>query len=203
MNYPEAEPRGILLINGKMGKLIVAVTGASGSIYARKTLQALCGGGEWDEIALIVSRNGEEVAAWERETLPDSDPRIRKYDVDDMFAPPASGSADYDAMIIVPCSMGTAGRIASGVSSDLIGRAADVMLKERRPLIAVIREAPLSTIHLRNLTTLSECGAAILPAAPSFYSHPQDIEALCDTVVERIMKLVGNGGERYRWGSEK
>lgn len=180
-------------------KIIVAVTGASGSVYARETLRALTAEPGIAEIALIMSDNGRAVAQWEHIEMPE-DPRIKTYANSDMFAPPASGSADYDAMVIVPCSMGSAGRIASGTSHDLIGRAADVMLKERRTLILVARETPLSTIHLRNLTTLSECGAVVLPASPSFYSHPADIEELCATVVERIMKMLGSGGHRYRWG---
>ena len=93
-------------------------------------------------------------------------------------------------MVVIPCSMGMAGRIAAGISNDLASRAADVMLKERRRLILVPREAPMSTIHLRNLTTLSECGAIICPAAPSFYSHPQDIESLCGTIIERVLTLL-------------
>ena len=116
--------------------------------------------------------------------------------------PPASGSARYDAMIVVPCSVGTAGRIASGVSQTLIERAADVMLKERRRLILVVRETPLSLIHLRNLTALAECGAVVLPAAPSFYARPADIESLCATVTERIVALVCPEAEHYEWGAE-
>lgn len=186
-----------------MKKIIVAVTGASGAIYARKVLEQFAALKELAQIALIVSRNGRAVMQYEHETLVCDDPRIVVFDNDDMFAAPASGSADYDAMVVVPCSMGSAGRIASGVSADLIGRAADVMLKERKRLILVVRESPLSTIHLRNLTTLSECGAVILPAAPSFYSHPTDIESLCDTVTERVMKLLGFSSDRYEWGSDK
>ena len=182
-------------------KIIIAVTGASGSAYARRTLEALAAEKGLAEIALIVSGNGRDVAQWEGVDLVTAGTVIKTYSKNDMFAPPASGSADYDAMVIVPCSMGSAGRIASGVSADLIGRAADVMLKERRKLIMVVRETPLSTIHLRNLTALSECGAIVMPASPSFYSRPGDIGELCDTVVERIMKMLGFSGDRYRWGS--
>lgn len=182
-----------------MRKIIVAITGASGSIYARKVVEMLVASDIPAHIAVIISRHGREVMEYENEVISASDARVVFYDNEDMFAPPASGSADYNAMVIVPCSMGNAGRIASGVSYDLIGRAADVMLKERRTLVAVVRETPLSTIHLRNLTTLSECGAVILPASPSFYSHPADVEALCDTVVERIMKIIGIPGNGFRW----
>lgn len=186
-------------MNGK--KIIVAVTGASGSLYAARTLEALFRADDIAEIALIVSDNGRAVMEWERVTLPAA-ARVREYANSDMFAPPASGSADYDAMVIVPCSMGTLGRVAAGVSSGLIERAADVMLKERRTLILVTRETPLGTIHLRNMTALSECGAVILPASPSFYSHPGDIGELCDTVVERIMKMLGIAYPHYRWGEK-
>ncbi len=182
-------------------RIIVAVTGASGAIYARRTLDALAAVDGIGEIALIVSRNGHDVAQYENIELTTADSRVRVYSNDDMFAPPASGSAGYDAMVIVPCSVGSAGRIAAGVSSDLIGRAADVMLKERRKLIAVVRETPLSAIHLRNLATLSECGAVVMPASPSFYSHPQTIEELCDTVVERIVMQLGAELPHYIWGN--
>ena len=115
-----------------MKKILVAVTGASGAIYARQTIDLLTRIGELEEIGVMVSRHGREVLAFEGEQLPARDPRIRFFDNDDLFAPPASGSADYDAMIVVPCSMGSVGRMAAGVSSDLIGRAADVMLKGTR-----------------------------------------------------------------------
>lgn len=186
-----------------MKKILVAVTGASGAIYARQTIDLLTRVGELEEIGVMVSRHGREVLAFEGEQLPARDPRIRFFDNDDLFAPPASGSADYDAMIVVPCSMGSVGRMAVGVSSDLIGRAADVMLKERRSLVLVVRETPLSTIHLRNLTLLSECGAVVLPAAPSFYSRPQEIEALCATVSQRILRVLGLPVEGFRWGEER
>ncbi len=185
----------------KNKKIIIAVTGASGAIYARRTLDALSAAEGIAEIALIVSRNGSDVAGHEGINLTTADRRVKVYSNDDMFAPPASGSSGYDAMAIVPCSMGSAGRIASGISADLIGRAADVMLKERRRLIAVVRETPMSTIHLRNLTTLSECGAVVLPASPSFYSHPATVEEICGTVVERILMHLGIDLPHYSWGS--
>lgn len=180
-------------------KIVVAVTAASGAIYARLLLEQLveCQGVE--KIALILSSNAEAVAQTEQVTLPVSD-KIVRYNNDDMYASPASGSASWDAMVIVPSSVGTVGRIASGVSSSLIERAADVMLKERRRLILVVRETPLSLIHLRNMTTLTEAGAVILPAAPSFYSRPESIEALCLTVTERIVALLGISAPHYTWG---
>ena len=136
-------------------KIVVAVTAASGALYARLCLEQLLRAEEVSEIALVYSTHASEVADFEGVTMPE-DPRIRIFDNDDLFAPPASGSADYDAMAVVPCSVGTLGRIACGVSQSLIERAADVMLKERRRLVLVVRETPLSLIHLRNMTALTE-----------------------------------------------
>ena len=126
--------------------------------------------------------------------------KIVSYDNSNLFASPASGSADWDAMVIVPSSVGTLGRIASGVSQTLIERAADVMLKERRKLLLLLRETPLSLIHLRNMTTLTEAGAIIVPACPSFYSKPEDIDQLCSTVTERVVSLLGISAPHYKWG---
>ena len=179
-------------------KIVVAVTAASGAIYARLTLEALLRSSEVENIALIYSTHAAEVAEYEGVRMP-QDERIAVYRNDDMFAPPASGSASYDAMIAVPCSAGTLGRIAAGVSQTLIERAADVMLKERRPLVLALREAPYSLIHLRNMATVTECGAVVIPASPSFYSRPQTIEALCGTVVERILAHAGIDAEHYEW----
>lgn len=180
-------------------RIIVAVTGASGAVYARQTLERLAASPEVERIGLIVSKTGEQVVAWERVGLP-SGGRIERFDNSDMFASPASGSARWDSMAIVPCSMGCAGRIASGISGDLIARAADVMLKEGRPLLIVPRETPLNLIHLRNLTALAEAGAIILPASPSFYSHPENIEAACATVTDRIVVRLGLASTGYEWG---
>ena len=180
-------------------KIVVAVTAASGALYARLCLEQLLRAEEVSEIALVYSTHASEVADFEGVTMPE-DPRIRIFDNDDLFAPPASGSADYDAMAVVPCSVGTLGRIACGVSQSLIERAADVMLKERRRLVLVVRETPLSLIHLRNMTALSECGAVICPASPSFYSRPGTIEELCGTIVDRVAGLLGVEVPRYEWG---
>ena len=180
-------------------KIVVAVTAASGALYARLCLEQLLRAEEVSEIALVYSTHASEVADFEGVTMPE-DPRIRIFDNDDLFAPPASGSADYDAMAVVPCSVGTLGRIACGVSQSLIERAADVMLKERRRLVLVTREAPLGTVHLRNMTALSECGAVICPASPSFYSRPGTIEELCGTIVDRVAGLLGVEVPRYEWG---
>lgn len=171
-------------------KIIVAITGASGAIYARQTLQQLISADDVEQIALVVSEKGEQVMQYEGEALPLSD-KIVRYANDDMFSPIASGSAHWDAMIVVPASMGSVGRIASGVSLSLIERAADVMIKERRRLILVVRETPYSLIHLRNMTSLTEAGATILPASPSFYSRPETLEQATMTVVERIIAHAG------------
>lgn len=179
--------------------IIVAVTGASGSLYARLLCTQLGTMDEVGEIAVIATRNGTAVMDFEDRTEWLSDSRYTRYENDDLFCAPASGSASYDAMVIVPCSMGMAGRIAGGISDDLVSRAADVMLKERRRLILVPRETPLNTIHLRNLTTLSECGAVVCPASPSFYSKPGNIESLCGTVIERIIALLGIDAPHYSW----
>ncbi len=152
-----------------------------------------------ERIGLVVSRRGAEVAAWEGVDFP-QDPRIERFGNEDMFSSPASGSARWDAMVVVPCSMGCVGRIASGVSSDLIARAADVTLKEGRTLVVVPREAPLNLIHLRNLVTIAEAGAVVLPASPSFYSRPADIDALCATVTDRILARLGIDSPHFQWG---
>ena len=182
-------------------RIVVAITAASGAIYARQLLTALVESCEVERVALIYSTNARAVVAHEGETMPQS-AKIEEYDNDNLFAAPASGSARWDAMVVVPSSVGTIGRVASGVSQTLIERAADVMLKERRRLIFVVRETPYSLIHLRNMTTLTEAGAVILPATPSFYSLPQSIEALCQTVTERITAMLGIEGKRYEWGEQ-
>ncbi len=183
-------------------KIVVAVTGASGAIYARQTLECLLASDEVESIALIVSDNARKVISHEGICLPD-DGRIRRFDNDDMAASVASGSAEWDAMIVVPASMGTLGRIAAGVSHSLIERAADVMLKERRRLILVVREAPYSLIHLRNMTALTQAGGIILPASPSFYIKAATIDELCMSVTLRAVSMAGIETERERWGDEK
>lgn len=179
-------------------KVIVAITGASGAIYARHTLEQLIASSEVERIALIVSDKAQQVIPFEGITLPDSE-KIIRCDNHDMFSAVASGSASWDAMVIVPASMGTVGRVASGVSLSLIERAADVVLKERRRLVVVVRETPYSLIHLRNMTTLTEAGAIILPASPSFYSHPSTIDEAVQTVVERIISHIGIENDHFEF----
>lgn len=181
-------------------RVVVAVTAASGAIYARQCVELLLGSNSVERIALIYSREAETVVKSEGVVMP-ADSRVEVYSNDDMWASPASGSARWDSMIIVPSTMGTIGRIASGVSQTLIERSADVMLKERRRLVIVAREAPYSLIHLRNMTTLTEAGAIIIPASPSFYFNPATIEELCLTISERAVELAGISVEHREWGN--
>ena len=181
-------------------KVIVAITGASGAIYARQMLEILANHPDIERVALILSEHAEDVMKAEGVTLPTSE-RIERFENSDMWASVASGSARWDAMIVVPASMGTVARVAAGISRTLIERAADVMLKERRPLVMVVRESPYSLIHLRNMTTLTEAGAIILPASPSFYFNPTTIEELCLPVTLRTLELVGLKIAHREWGA--
>jgi 4-hydroxy-3-polyprenylbenzoate decarboxylase len=182
-------------------KIAIAVTGASGSIYAHQLFKTLAANKEkFEEIAVVWSDNAQTV--WELE-LEHQDFRhfdFKTYSNKDYFAPFASGSAGYDALIICPCSMGTVGRIAQGVSDTLITRAADVMLKERKKMICLVRETPYNLIHINNLKTVTEAGGIILPASPSFYSKPTTLEAAVQTVIERIFGLLGVAVPHYKWG---
>lgn len=182
--------------------IVVAVTAASGSIYARLLVELLVRSEQVGRIALVYSENARAVAEHEGVAMP-TDAKIVEYSNSDLFASPASGSAAWDAMVVVPSSVGTVGRVANGVSQTLIERAADVMLKERRRLVFVVRETPYSLIHLRNMTTLTEAGAVIVSASPSFYSKPATVEELCLTVVERVVALLGIRAEHYEWGKEE
>ncbi len=181
-------------------KIVVAVTGASGAIYAKRLLLKLSSlQNQISACSVVFSGTAKQIWTAELgETISVSD-WFNVYDKTNFKAPFASGSAKYDTMIIIPASMGTLGRIASGVSNDLVTRAADVMLKERRRLILVPRETPYSLIHLRNMTTLTEAGAIICPASPSFYHNPQTIEELVDTVVDRVLDLAGFDFPAKRW----
>jgi len=183
-------------------KIAIAITGASGAIYAKRLLETLQKTEDQvTEVSLVWSSNAYTV--WEHELGNKNYERLSftTYAKDDFLAPFASGSSSYEALIICPCSMGTVGRIATGISNDLITRAADVMLKERRKLICVVRETPYNLIHLKNMTAVTEAGGIICPATPSFYSKPKDIEAAADTVIHRVLQLCGiklDGS--YRWG---
>ena len=182
---------------------MVAVTGASGSLYARQLLDRLFAIPEqWNALAIVITDNARQVWTTELGNTSYDKYAANRYDKKDFNAPFASGSGQFDTMIIVPCSMGTLGRIAAGVSDDLISRAADVILKERRKLICVVRETPYSLIHIRNMETVTLAGGVICPATPSFYSVPKTIEAVADTVNERILDRCGLDIKAYRWGEK-
>jgi 4-hydroxy-3-polyprenylbenzoate decarboxylase len=185
-----------------MRKIVIGVGGASGAIYAKVLFDRLLTLREqWAAIGVVMSRNAEFNWQWE---LGDAGFRHYPFDFhapDDFMAPFASGSARYETMIVCPCSMGALGRIAQGVSDDLLTRAADVILKERRRLILVPRDAPYGLIHLRNMLSVTEAGGVICPASPSFYSRPADFEALAATVVDRVLDLAGFEVDTYRWGA--
>lgn len=178
-------------------KLVIAATGASGTIYLQRLLDQADPAA--NEIHLVMSAHAKQVATQEvdRLTIPQG---VIQHSENDLNVPFVSGSARFDAMVIVPCSMATLGRIASGSSDSALLRAADVFLKERRKLILVPRETPWSLIHARNVVTLLEAGAIVLPAIPSFYSRPQSIEDVVDTVVWRILDQIGLPNPRaFRW----
>jgi len=185
-----------------MHKIVVAVTGASGSIYARLVLNKLLAlKDQWQSLAVVMTENAKEVWKTELDNEDYTGYKIPFFSQRDFSAPFASGSGKYNTMIIIPCSMGTLGRIATGVSSDLITRAADVVLKERRKLICVVRDTPYNLIHIRNMETLTLAGGVICPATPSFYSKPATIEEVAATVVDRVLDLAGLDISTFRWGS--
>lgn len=184
-------------------KVVIAVGGSSGSIYAKVLFDRLMRlQDQWEKVGVVMSDNARY--NWQLEL---GDEGYKDYPFDfygkrDFMAPFASGSARYGLMIVCPCSMGLLGRIATGISNDLATRAADVVLKERRRLILVPRDTPYSLLHLRNMTAITEAGGIICPACPSFYSQPVDFEALAATVVDRVLDLGGFELDSYRWGEE-
>lgn len=188
----------------KKHQIIIAVTGASGAIYAKILLDKLVHlKDQLHIVEVIFSEPAKEV--WKYE-LGNSDYKKLPFPVyysGNLFAPSASGSSGFDSMIICPCTMGTLGRIASGTSNDLITRSADVILKERKRLILVTREMPLNLIHLRNMVTLTETGGIICPASPSFYPRPKNLPEAVETVVDRVLNLAGFEIDSYSWGSEQ
>ena len=184
-----------------MKKTVIAITGASGSLYAEILLKKLLAApDQWKELSVVMTDNAREV--WKTELENDSWKNfpVKIYTTTDFSAPFASGSGQYDTMIIIPCSMGTLGRIAAGISNDLISRAADVILKERRKLICVVRDTPYNLIHIRNMETVTLAGGVICPATPSFYSRPKTIEEVAATVVDRVLDLAGFDIKTFRWG---
>lgn len=182
-------------------KIVLAIGGSSGSIYAQRLMTKLAKIGSELTVGVLMSDNA--IINWEIEIGPfdKKDWPFTFYSKNDFNAPFASGSARYDTMIVCPCSMGLLGRISAGLSDDLTTRAADVILKERRKLIIIPRETPYNLIHLKNMLSLTEAGAIICPATPSFYSRPQTVEEIADTVVDRVMDLAGlHIDQTYRWG---
>ena len=184
-----------------MQKIVVAITGASGSVYAKVLLTKLLQLKEhWNELSVVITENAKQV--WQTELDNDGykDFDVKYYSQQDFTAPFASGSGRYNSMIIIPCSMGTLGRIAGGISNDLITRAADVILKERRKLICVARDTPYSLVHIKNMEMITLAGGIICPATPSFYSKPTTIEEVAATVVDRVLDLAGLPVRTFRWG---
>jgi len=183
-------------------KIVVAITGASGSIYAKVLLDKLLAfQHRLDAVGVVMSDNAKDVWKFELGNEDYSKYPFTFYEKNNFYAPFASGSAKFDTMIVCPCSMGTLARIAGGISSDLTSRAADVILKERRRLILVPRETPLSSIHLRNMQVITDAGGVICPASPSFYSLPPNFEALAATVIDRVLELAGLESGGYEWGN--
>lgn len=184
-------------------RIVIAITGASGAIYAKLLLEKLHQlSSQIDEVAVVMSDNAKQV--WQFELDNDDYQKIpfKFYAKTDFMAPFASGSARFDTMVIIPCSMGTLGRIAGGVSDDLVTRAADVILKERRKLVLVVRDMPFNLIQIRNMQTVTEAGGIICPAVPSYYSKPKTIEDVAMTVVNRVIDLIGLENDSYRWNEE-
>lgn len=185
----------------KEKKIVIALSGASGSVYAKVLLDKLSKiKDQYSEIAIVASTNAKDIWSHELKDTAFNQHQIKEYSSNDFYAPFASGSAQYNIMIVCPCSIGTLGRIANGISDDLITRAADVILKERRKLILVPRETPYSLIHIKNMEKITLAGGIICPATPSFYSNPETIEDVATTVVDRILDLAGFNIESNRWG---
>lgn len=182
-------------------KVLIAITGASGSIYPAQMIDKLLQlKDQWDSLAVVATDNAMDVWKVEMQEAFKQKEGVLYFSKNDFSAPFASGSGQYDTMIIAPCSMGTLGRIANGISNDLITRAADVILKERRRLICVARETPYNLVHIQNMEKITLAGGIICPATPSFYSLPQTIEELAATVTDRVLDLAGFDIQSFRWG---
>ncbi|GGH68666.1 aromatic acid decarboxylase [Filimonas zeae] len=183
-------------------KIVIAITGASGAIYPKLLIEKLLSIPEqWEELSVVMSKNAQVVWQTELNNTSYQNYPVKFYDKYDFNAPFASGSARYNIMIVAPCSMGTLGRIANGISDDVITRAADVVLKERRKLLLLARETPYNLIHIRNMEAVTLAGGIICPATPSFYSLPKTIEELAATVTDRVLDLAGLNISSYRWKS--
>lgn len=184
-----------------MHKIVVAITGASGAIYAKVILDKLITlSDQWDNLSVVMTENAREVWKTELGNEEYKQYPVTFYSQQDFFAPFASGSGQFNTMIIIPCSMGTLGRIAHGISNDLITRAADVVLKERRKLVCVVRDTPYNLVHIRNMETVTLAGGIICPATPSFYSKPKTLEDVAATVTDRVLDLAGLHINSFRWG---
>lgn len=182
-------------------KIVVAIGGSSGSIYAKVLLDKLTLlHDQIEAVGLVMSENARYNWDYELGNEDWKNYDFKVYEKMDFMAPFASGSAKYETMIVCPCSMGLMARIATGISNDLVTRAADVILKERRRLILVPRDAPLSIIHINNMKIVTEAGGIICPASPSFYSRPTTFEELAATVIDRVLDLAGFDLASYRWG---
>lgn len=199
-----------------MKKIVVGITGASGSIYGLRLIAELLAADH--QVSVLLTNAGRQVTAFETglnlsaraaecqaqlQEYFSCATRLQYYAIDDFFAPVASGSSAPDAVVVCPCSMGTAGRIAAGLSDNLLERAADVALKERRQLVLVPRETPFNQIHLENLLRLAQAGGTILPAMPAFYHQPQTLEDLVTFVVGKVLDTLGMSHQLFTpWGAE-
>ena len=183
-------------------KIVVAITGASGAIYAKLLIEKLLSLKEqWSALSVVMSNNAKEVWKTELGNEDYTNYAVTYFEKHDFSAPFASGSAKYNIMMVTPCSMGTLGRIANGISDDLVTRAADVILKERRKLILMVRDTPYNLIHIKNMELVTMAGGIICPATPSFYHQPKSIEDVALTVVDRVLDLAGLNIATNRWNS--
>jgi len=184
-------------------KILIVISGASGAIYPKLLIDKLLKiKDQWDELSVVMSNNAKEIWKSELGNEGYNDLPVQFYDKNDFNAPFASGSAKYNIMIVSPCSMGTLARIASGISNDLVTRSADVILKERRRLILMLRETPYSLIHIKNMEAVTQAGGVICPATPSFYSKPTTVDEVAMIVVDRLIDLAGLDIATFRWGTK-
>lgn len=184
-------------------KIVIGVTGASGAIYAERLINRIRqNNSNFENISIVFTEKAIQVWEYELRNKKYSNTGFDLYNNNDFYAPFASGSSQYDAMILCPCSMGTLSKIATGASNDLISRVADVMLKERKKLILVVRETPYNLVHINNMKAVTLSGGIICPASPSFYSRPNRINEIVDTVIDRVMQLLGIEINTFKWGEK-